>query len=298
MIESNNNIFKTVVDKIDYDNFIDLVKKYQDKYNMYIKYSNSFDCFSYDEDLSFNIYINQDAELTLDDREDNFLFFTINSKIKTNNIFTQFLGGKLSDSDFIEKLRKLVENYNNRKISKIKKSVLSKQHFRLSTVRDSEEESLIYLLDDSFLIKLSKEENIYPSYFYDFLTRYKKKLGSSYIIKFNNFINYGSNINYFINKENLIHKDCDTVYFKEETKKLFEYLEEFPNELVSFEQYYLIIYGLYFKLFPSEELHIINQLFKNTNQLYVYDDKRHSDFNKEFVGELLLNNNIDLKFLL
>ena len=58
MIESNNNIFKTVVDKIDYDNFIDLVKKYQDKYNMYIKYSNSFDCFSYDEDLSFNIYIN------------------------------------------------------------------------------------------------------------------------------------------------------------------------------------------------------------------------------------------------
>ena len=93
----------------------------------------------------------------------------------------------------------------------------------------------------------------------------------------------------------MIHKDCDTVYFKEEAKKLFEYLEEFPNELVSFEQYYLIVYGLYFKLFTSEELHIINQLFKNTNQLYVYDDKRHSDFNKEFVGELLLNNNIDLK---
>lgn len=45
MIESNN-IFKTVVDKIDYDNFIDLVKKYQDKYNIYIKYSNSFECFS------------------------------------------------------------------------------------------------------------------------------------------------------------------------------------------------------------------------------------------------------------
>ena len=162
-------------------------------------------------------------------------------------------------------------------------------------MRDSKEESLIYLLDDSFLIKLSKEENIYPSYFYDFLTKYKKNLGASYIIKFNNFIDYGSNINYFINKKNLIHKDCDTLYFKEEAKKLFKYLEEFPNQLVSFEEYYLIIYGLYFKLFTSEELQIINQLFKNTNQLYVYNSKKIPDFNTEFVGKLLLNNNIDFK---
>lgn len=127
------------------------------------------------------------------------------------------------------------------------------------------------------------------------MTKYKKNLGASYIIKFNKFIDYSSNINYFINKENLIHKDCDNIYFKEESKKLFEYLEEFPDKLVSFKQYYLIIYGLYFKLFTSEELQIINQLFKNTNQLYVYDNGKHSDFNKEFVGKLLLNNNIDLK---
>lgn len=168
MIESNNNIFKTVVDKIDYDKFIDLVKKYQDKYIIYIQYGKSFECFSYDENLSFNIYINQDTELTLDDHEDNFLFFTINSKIKTNNIFTQFLGKKISDSDFIEKLRKLVENYNNRKISKIKKNILSKKYFALSNIRNGEEKYLIYLLDDSFLIKLSKGKNIHPSYYSSF----------------------------------------------------------------------------------------------------------------------------------
>lgn len=200
MIESNNNIFKTVVDKIDYDSFIDLVKRYQEKHNIYTKYGNSFECFSYAEDLKFNIYINQDAELTLDDHKDNFLFFTINSKIKTNNIFTQFLGEKISDSDYIEKLRKLVGNYNNRKTSKIKKNILSKKYFQLSNITDGEEKYLIYLLDDSFLIKLSKGKNIYPSSHYSFLTKYKKNLGASYVIKFNKFIDFNSDINYFINK--------------------------------------------------------------------------------------------------
>lgn len=48
-------------------------------------------------------------------------------------------------------------------------------------------------------------------------------------------------------------------------------------------------------MFTLEELKIITQLFKNTNQLYLYDNQQFPDFNKEFVGSLLLNNNIDLK---
>ena len=53
MIE-NKVIFKTVSDKINYDDFIGLVKEYQRAYDLFIENKTYFNMF-YDKNIQFNI---------------------------------------------------------------------------------------------------------------------------------------------------------------------------------------------------------------------------------------------------
>jgi len=99
MIESEQ-IFKIVNDKIDYNKFVELVEKYQEIYNLFLHNKEAFNTF-YDEDINFIIYLNKDADLTLEHSEENCIFFNINSKVNTNNIFTKFLNKTITKDDFI-----------------------------------------------------------------------------------------------------------------------------------------------------------------------------------------------------
>lgn len=158
MIE-NKIIFKTVIDKINYDDFIGLVKEYQRTYDLFIENKTYFNMF-YDKNIEFNIYLNKDAELTLQNSNENCMFFTINSKINTNNIFTKFLSKKINKERFIEDLKKLIDRYKNNEILKIKTGMLSYKCSRLRFIVHNKN-SLIHLLDDNFFIKLVNEEHQY-----------------------------------------------------------------------------------------------------------------------------------------
>lgn len=289
-----NNVLKDVVDKIDYNQFVELINKHQEDYNIFLEDKTAFDFFC-SEHLIFDIYINKDAELTLNEKEENYIFFTINSNITTKNIFTSYFKGDLSTDELISKLKELVDQYKNNKILKIKQYILKQNSFDINNI-DSDEVNLIYLLDDDYLIKLTKAvDPLRASLYMNFIHKYKNYIGPSYIIKFNNYIYvYYNYFCYFNNKETLLHKE-ETIYFDEEKEILFKYIEKNPNRLLPIRKYLVVIYGLYFKLFTQKELKIIVDLFNKSNQLYFYDEPELSDFNKEFVQSLFLKNNIDFK---
>ena len=290
-----NNILKDVVDKIDYNQFVELLNKHKEDYNIFLEDKTVFDFFC-SEDLIFDIYINQNAEMTLSETEENYIFFTIKSNITTKNIFTNYFKADLSHNEFISKLKELVDQHKNNKLFKIKQYILTKECFNIDDIH-SDEGNLIFLLDDDYLIKLTKTmDPLRANTYSNFISKYKNHIGPSYIIKFNNYIYvYHNFYYYFNNKKTLLHKDDDTIYFDEEKEKLFKYIEKNPNSLLPIKKYLVVIYGLYFKLFTKEELKIIVNLFDKNNQVYFYDNQKESDFNKEFVQSLFVKNNVDFK---
>ena len=174
MIESEQ-IFKIVNDKIDYNKFVELVEEYQEIYNLFLHNKEAFNSF-YDEDIKFVIYLNKDADLTLENSEGNCIFFTINSKINTNNIFTRFLNKTITKDYFIKNLKKLINKYKNNKLLKIKKDILKHKHLNLYFIVNNEN-SLIHLLDDDFFINLVKKDRCFlTSSVKDFILKYKKQL--------------------------------------------------------------------------------------------------------------------------
>ena len=291
MIE-NKVIFKTVSDKINYDDFIGLVKEYQKAYDLFIENKTYFNMF-YDKNIQFNIYLNKDAELTLQNSNGNCIFFTINSQIKTNNIFTKFLSKKINKERFIEDLKKLIDRYKNNEILKIKKSMLLYKCSRLRFIVHNKN-SLIHLLDEDFFINLINEEYQYlTSYMKEFIFYHKQHYKTSFIIKLNHCITLDYTKNYFNNNKELTHNHKDTLYFKNIKRNLFYYMENkyiLPNNI-----YLILIYGLYFKLFNKKELQIIEHFFNTTYQLYFYSDyDKLLDFDPVFVCSLLSKNNIKI----
>lgn len=139
------NIFKDIIDKIDYDEFIQLVEENRKKYQVFVQNQYAFYTF-FEKDIVFNIYINEKAELTLERKDKNFIFFTINSKINTNNIFTKFLQNNLSYQEFKVKLKEMVNKYKEREIVKIKQKTLTNK-LNMEFIYKNEE-CLIYLLKD------------------------------------------------------------------------------------------------------------------------------------------------------
>lgn len=289
----NNNIFKTVVDKINYDDFIELVKEYQEVYDLFIENKTHFNIFC-DKNIQFYIYLNKDAELTLQDSTNgNIIFFTINSKINTNNIFTKFLSKKINKERFIGDLKKLIDRHKNKEILKIKNGMLSYKCSRLRFIVHNKN-SLIHLLDDNFFIKLVNEECQYlTSHMAEFIFYHKQYYEASFIIKLNHCIISYDIPNYFNNNKQLTHNHKDTLYFKNIKRNLFYYMEN--KYILPTNIYLILIYGLYFKLFNKKELHIIEYFFNTTNQLYFYSDyDKLLDFDPAFVCSLLSKNNIKI----
>ena len=294
MIESDQ-IFKVVNDKIDYNKFVELVQGYQEIYNLFLHNKEAFTTF-YDEDINFVIYLNKDVDLTLENLEENFIFFTINSKVNTNNIFTKFLNKTITKDNFIKNLKKLINKYKNNKILKIKKDILKRKHLNLDFIIHKEN-SLIHLLDDDFFINLVKKDLCFlTSSVKDFILKYKKHYKASSIIKLNCCLQTYNNKVFFNNQNKLVHNDTDTFYFNNEKIKLFDRIRNWKYTLPK-DIYLILIYGLYFELFNQEELNEIAYFLNRTNQLYIYENEDLlSDFNPEFVYSLLIKNNINFTF--
>jgi len=294
MIESEQ-IFKIVNDKIDYNKFVELVEKYQEIYNLFLHNKEAFNTF-YDEDINFIIYLNKDADLTLEHSEENCIFFNINSKVNTNNIFTKFLNKTITKDDFIKNLKKLINKYKNNKILKIKKDILKRKHLNLDFIINKEN-SLIHLLEDDNFINLVKKDHYFlTSSVKDFIFKYKKHYKASYIIKLNCCLQTYNNNIFFNNQTNLVHNNNDIFYFNNEKFKLFDRIRNWKYTLPK-DIYLILIYGLYFKLFNQEELNEITSFLNRTNQLYIYENEDPlSDFNPEFVYSLLIKNNINFTF--
>lgn len=287
----NKIVFKTVSDKINYDDFIGLVKEYQRAYDLFIENKTYFNMF-YDKNIQFNIYLNKDAELTLKNSDGNCMFFTIKSNIGTNNIFTKFLSKKINKERFIIDLKKLIDKYKNNEIVKIKTGMLLYKCSRVRFIVHNKN-SLIHLLDDNFFIKLVNEEHQYlTSHMKEFIFYHKQHYNTSFIIKLNHCIPSYDITNFFNNKQ-LTHNHKDTLYFKNIKRNLFYYMKNkyiLPNNI-----YLILIYGLYFKLFNKKELHIIECFFNTTNQLYFYNGyDKLLDFDPVFICSLLCKNNIKI----
>lgn len=294
MIESEQ-IFKVVNDKIDYNKFVELVEEYQEIYNLFVHNKEAFNTF-YDEDINFVIYLNKDADLTLENSEENCIFFTINSKINTNNIFTKFLNKQIKKDCFIKNLKNLINKYKNNKLLKIKKDIFKHKHLNLYFIVNNEN-SLIHLLDDDFFINLVKKDLCFlTSSVKDFILKYKKHYKASSIIKLNCCLQTYNNKVFFNNQNKLVHNDTDTFYFNNEKVKLFDRIRNWKYILPK-DIYLILIYGLYFELFNQEELTQITSFLNRTNQLYIYENEDLlSDFNPEFVYSLLIKNNINFTF--
>ena len=287
------NIFKDIIDKIDYDEFIQLVEKNRKKYQVFVQNQYAFYTF-FEKDIVFNIYINEKAELTLERKDKNFIFFTINSKIDTNNIFTKFLQNNLSYQEFKVKLKEMVNKYKEREIVKIKQKTLTNK-LNMEFIY-KKEECLIYLLKDQHLIDIiNKAEYLYIEE-QEFLRKYTQHYGITKIIKINSLLSLHYESKYF-QEEKLIHSKSDDVFFDKAKTILFNDIKNIKsNSFIKASTYLILIYGLYFKLFSKEELKTIVSFLNNTNQLYLYDeDDNFPDFKKEFVVSLLLKNNVDFK---
>lgn len=294
MIESEQ-IFKVVNDKIDYNKFVELVEEYQEIYNLFVHNKEAFNTF-YDEDINFVIYLNKDADLTLENSEENCIFFTINSKINTNNIFTRFLNKQIKKDCFIKNLKNLINKYKNNKLLKIKKDIFKHKHLNLYFIVNNEN-SLIHLLDDDFFINLVKKDLCFlTSSVKDFILKYKKHYKASYIIKLNCCLQTYNNEVFLNNQNKLVYNDTDTFYFNNEKVKLFDRIRNWKYALPK-DIYLILIYGLYFELFNQKELNEITSFLNRTNQLYIYENEDPlSDFNPAFVYSLLIKNNINFTF--
>lgn len=286
-------IFKNIIDKIDYDEFIQLVEVHRKKYQVFVQNQYAFYTF-FEKDIVFNIYINEKAELTLERKDKNLIFFTINSKIDTNNIFTKFLCDNLSDQEFKIKLKEMVHKYKEKRIVKIKQKTLNNK-LNMEFILN-QEQCLIYLLKDQHLIDMiGKTPYLYIEH-KEFINKYTKHYGITKIIKLNSLLSVDYRSKYF-QEETLIHNESDNIFFDKAKTTLFDDIRNIQSDrFITAEKYLILIYGLYFKLFSKEELKTIVSFLHNTNQLYIYDqDNDCPDFKKEFVVSLLLKNNVDFK---
>ena len=275
------NIFKDIVDKIDYDEFIQLVEVHRKKYQVFVQNQYAFYTF-FEKDIMFNIYINEKAELTLERKDKNFIFFTINSKIDTNNIFTKFLCNNLSDQEFKIKLKEMVNKYKEKRIVKIKQKTLNNK-LNMEIILN-QEQCLIYLLNDQHLIDMmGKTPYLYIEH-KELINKYTKHYGITKIIKLNSLLSVDYRSKYF-QEETLIHNESDNIFFDKAKTILFDDIRNIQSgNFITAEKYLILIYGLYFKLFSKEELKTIVFFLKNSNQLYIYDqDDNCPDLKKEFV---------------
>lgn len=299
MIE-RKKIFKIVVDKIDYDQFVELVSEHKIDYTALITDIEVFNKF-YNKSIEFYIKLNKDAELYLDSDKYTGSFLTITVNLTTDNMFTQFLKGDLTKDEFKIKLKKRVAKYIADKLSETKQKMLQQYNLDLRSILEDYDD-LVYLLDTDYFLDKVREDyrsalsnHNTKSKLFRYLKNYEDDFGVSYIIRINDLIDEFLILNFFKKQKNLIHKKNDTPYFNKEKDELFRYINSMPDQSLNICQYLLVVYGLYFKLFKQDELKVIAKHFDKNNQLYLYNKDNLSDLNTEFVHSLFKQNNIDLK---
>ena len=291
MIE-RKKIFKTVVDKIDYDQFIELVSEHKIDYTALITDIEVFNKF-YNKIIEFYIKLNKDAELYLDSDKYTGSFLTITVNLTTDNMFTQFLKGDLTKDEFKIKLKKRVAKYIADKLSETKQKMLEQYNLNLRSILEDYDD-LVYLLDTDYFLDKVREDyrsalsnHNTKSKLFRYLKNYEDDFGISYIIRINDLIDKFLILNFFKNKKNLIHKENDTPYFNKEKDELFRYINSMPDQSLNICQYLLVVYGLYFKLFTKEELLLLE---KNGILFEVLNHSNINDF-----ALLLKKNDVELK---
>lgn len=185
MIE-RKKIFKTVVDKIDYDQFIELVSEHKIDYTALIT-DIVFNKF-YNKSIEFYIKLNKDAELYLDPDKYTSSFLTITVNLTIDNMFTQFLKGDLTKDEFKIKLKKMVAKYIADKLSETKQKMLEQYNLDLRSILEDYDD-LVYLLDTDYFLDKVREDyrsalsnHNTKSKLFRYLKNYEDDFGVSYII--------------------------------------------------------------------------------------------------------------------
>lgn len=149
MIE-RKKIFKTVVDKIDYDHFVELINEHKPAYSVLRRDEEVFNsCFN--KNIEFNLDLNKDAELYLILDKDKKGFINIVVDLTKDNIITSFFKGNFTKDEFKLKLKQQVDETIAIEISKLKHKILE---IKKNDIIDifSCGKYLMYLLDNDYFI--------------------------------------------------------------------------------------------------------------------------------------------------
>ena len=150
MIQSTNNIFRNIVDKIDYDHFVELINEHKPSYSVLRSDKEVFNsCFN--KIIEFNLDLNKDAELylILDKHKKGFTNIVVD--FSKDNIITSFFKGNFTKDEFKVKLKQQVDETIAIEISKLKHKILEMKKNDIIDIFSCGK-YLMYLLDNDYFI--------------------------------------------------------------------------------------------------------------------------------------------------